>query len=460
MASRMIGIEIGPGGLQLAQVQNGAVTATASARIPQGLMAEGRVTDAAAMGALIRDTMAARNIRGRACALALPPQLVTAQHLTLPVMSRAELKLNLPFEFRDILSGELSAYDFDYIVLSVDDREMRLYAAAALRSAVEEYRSILKLAGLTLQLAVPAEMAWVDFLRSRQGLPRKISILSRSARRLYLYADGEFITGKELPFPEPDAAIRRAVNLYNFSLPVGEAPLQDLIFCGDGPPPDLPGITIHPVSRLLDNVPPQCALAAAAALHRAVPAPKAKLTTDKNVMNLVRVQKEFDHRKMLPLVALLTGAILAFAYFGILLPLNQKTQAYNALSVRQEQLAQANTRLLEFDAVQQDYLRHSDALMTDLEVNLVSRNEILTLVRDSIVPNAVVQDMTVNGNILTMNLSGITLEDVGALVMKLESCDLVQQAGILSATADDGTQARILISVTLANSGEGGEQND
>lgn len=460
MASSMIGIEIRPDGLRLSQVRSGKITAAASARIPQGLVLDGLVTGPAAMGALIRDTLALRGIRGRACALVLPPQIVTAQHLRLPAMSRTELKLNLPFEFRDILPGALSDYEFDYITTSMDAGEMKLYAAAVPRGVVEDYRSLLKMAGLTLTLAVPAELAWLNLLRSRDDLPRKLCILEpgQSIYRLSIYSDGEFVTGKDIPLSS-DEAIRRVLNLYNFSLPMGEAPLTDLIFCGDMPDGmDIAGMTVHPASRLLDGVPPQCALSAAAALQKEIPSRGA--SPHKAAMNLVRVRKEFDHKKMLPIVALLAGALLTFAYFGFLIPLNEKARAYNALSDRQEQLAQANARLLEWGEIRQDYLRYSDAQLTETEANLVSRTDILTLIESAVAPKAGIKDITVNNNVLTMNLSGITLEDAGSLVTELETWGSVQQAGILSATADDGQNARILISVTLASSGKGGEQND
>ena len=168
-------------------------------------------------------------------------------------------------------------------------------------------------------------------------------------------------------------------------------------------------------------------------------------------MNLVRRPKEFDSRKMIPLVCLLAAAMLCFAWLGILRPLGEKTRAYNDLSQLRDQLTQANERLLEFDAVQQDYIRYSPEMLTESEGILADRTEVLTLVAQDIAPWATVENFSINGNILTMNLSGITLEDAGALTARLEAATQVRQAVILSATADDGQQARILLSITLEN---------
>ena len=98
MVSNMIGIAIESRRLNLAVIRSGNVTAQASVRLPQGLAEKGRVTDRAALAALIRETLSARGIRIRSCALVLPRERILTRQLQLPAMEPAELKLNLPFE--------------------------------------------------------------------------------------------------------------------------------------------------------------------------------------------------------------------------------------------------------------------------------------------------------------------------------------------------------------------------
>ena len=158
--------------------------------------------------------------------------------------------------------------------------------------------------------------------------------------------------------------------------------------------------------------------------------------------------------KMLPLVALLAAALLAFAKFGTLDPLEAKARAYNDLSSRQARLEQANHRLLEYDDLFQDYIRYGESQMRSSETDLVSRSQILSLVESTIAPLARVDNLTVNGNTLTANLSGITLDGAGDLVARLEQQEGVLQAGILSATADDGSRAHILLTITFGSKEE------
>lgn len=177
------------------------------------------------------------------------------------------------------------------------------------------------------------------------------------------------------------------------------------------------------------------------------------VTAAKRTMNFARHRPSFDTAKMLPFVLVLVLAVGGFAKFGILDPLNKKAAAYTDLSAKQEQLNMLHTRLLDFDALQQQYDRYSFGLMTGTEASLVSRGDSLALIEQEVAPYAAIESFAVNGNVLSLNLSGITLEDAGTMVSALEASPLVSRASILSATAEDGKNARIFISVLLSKEG-------
>lgn len=324
MASKMIGIEIGSATLKLTVVQGDQVLSAASARMPEGLVQEGRVTVPAAMTGLLKNMMKENGIRGGRCALVLPPQITVCQHLALPVMSEAELKLNLPFEFRDYVGRDAEEYDYDYIVAGIHDGLMDLYAAAARRSIVEEYWSIFKKAGMTLKLAMPAEMAWLNLIARQKTLPGKLAIvdIGHHNTRVNIFADGNFVMGKDIEyagqhFDEAIAAethvdahtariqkeanlhqvqsadflqhaygalaieIMKTLNFYNYSSPAGEAQLQDICFCGGGSMIEplctaiisATGMTPHHIRQLInmegmtEAATPLCGLAIGAAVQ-------------------------------------------------------------------------------------------------------------------------------------------------------------------------------------------------
>ena len=200
LSSRMIGVEFGSTTLKMAVCVGGKVKDMAVAKMPEDLVREGRVTSPAAMTAFLKSMMKEYGIRGGNCAMVLPGSLVIAHHVTMPVMSEAELKLNLPFEFRDFVGKDGAKFDYDYAVMNVQDNVMELYAAAVRKDVVEEYYSIFKKAGLTLKVAIPAEMAWANLIAQAPNLPKKLCIvdIGHNTTRVNIFANGNFVMGKDI----------------------------------------------------------------------------------------------------------------------------------------------------------------------------------------------------------------------------------------------------------------------
>ena len=202
MSKKMIGIEIGADTLKLAQVKNGKILAMSANRMPDHMVSEGRVTAPATMSKFIKEALRASDIKGRDCAFVLPPQLVVSQKLTLPVMSANELKLNLPFEFKDYVGRNTDDYTFDYVITDVHDNVMELYAAAVRTDYVEEYYEIFRKAGLTMKIAVPAEMAWLNVINNVKNCPESLCIIDigHEKTRINIYRDRQFVMGKDIEY--------------------------------------------------------------------------------------------------------------------------------------------------------------------------------------------------------------------------------------------------------------------
>lgn len=325
MASKMIGIEIGNDTLKMAVVKNGTVRQMAVERLPENLVRDGRVTTPAAMITFLKAMMKKHKIRKGDCALVLPPQIVVCQPVTLPQMTEAELKLNLPFEFRDYIGKDMAKYEFDYIVLSIKGGMMNLYAAAARKDLVEEYYNIFKKAGLILKVATPAEMAWLNAVAANKNLPKELAILDigYQTTRLNIFSNGNFIMGKDIemggqmldetiaafqqvdpyvartrkesnmehvlsselmndPYATIAIEVMKILSFYNYSYHAGENQLQDIYYCGGSSHIEelrttvvkATDMTLHHAHRLLNmnNIDEDyalyCGLAAGAALQK------------------------------------------------------------------------------------------------------------------------------------------------------------------------------------------------
>lgn len=322
MNSKIIGVEFGSDTLKLAVCSGGKITDMAVERLPDGLVSEGRVTVPATMIQFIKDMCAEHKIRRGPCALVLNSKNIIARTVQMPIMGEAEMKLNLPFEFRDFVGKEGSKYEYDYAVSQVRDNIMDLYAAAVRKDVLEEYSSILHKAGLTLKAAMPEEMAWLNLIRATENEPKKLCIVDVGAEhtRVNIFADNRYVMGKDIDiggkdidkviaaaenveplvaraykeentdkvlslpecvdiYAELSVEIMRIINFYCSSTPDGNE-LKDIYFCGGNASIDelrtavikRTNFTPHHIRRLVNQDGPDyvsafCALAAGAAMQ-------------------------------------------------------------------------------------------------------------------------------------------------------------------------------------------------
>lgn len=169
----------------------------------------------------------------------------------------------------------------------------------------------------------------------------------------------------------------------------------------------------------------------------------------KQTMNFVHHQSSFNPKKVVPIVLVIVIFAALFTKFGIMDPLAKKTAAYAELAMKQEQLAAINAKLTGYDELAMKYGRYSYGWMSETEVNMVSRMDVLNLVEKEIANKAVIDNMAVNNNVLTLNIHGITLEQASDMVKRLENNDLVQSAYVYTAVAEEAEEAQIFISINL-----------
>lgn len=206
MAGKMIGIEVGSDTVKMVLLSNGQVKQMAIQQLPENLVREGWVTSPDAMANFLKEMRKHYHIPGGNAALVLSPRTVLAHRVSMPMMSQQQLELNLPFEFRDFVGQDGAKYHYDYAVMDTkktDDGQsdqLELFAAAARKELLESWHTIFRKAGLTLKIAVPAEMAWLNLVRQAKNAPKELCILDigYSSTFVYIYADGKFMMGKEI----------------------------------------------------------------------------------------------------------------------------------------------------------------------------------------------------------------------------------------------------------------------
>lgn len=174
----------------------------------------------------------------------------------------------------------------------------------------------------------------------------------------------------------------------------------------------------------------------------------------KKTMNFVHHQSSINLKKLVPVLLVICIAAALFAKFGFMDPLAKKTAAYNELTLKQEQLAAVNTKLAGYDELALEYGRYSYGWMNDTEVNMVSRMDVLNLIEKEIANKAVIDNIAVNNNVLTLNIHGITLEQASTMVKSLEQQGLVDSAAVYNAVAEEAEEAKIFMSIILTKEAE------
>ena len=174
----------------------------------------------------------------------------------------------------------------------------------------------------------------------------------------------------------------------------------------------------------------------------------------KKTMNFVHHQSGINLKKLIPtlVLVLIIGAL--FAKFAILDPLAKRDVALGELTDKQTQLALINGKLTGYEELAQQYGRYSYGWMNETEVNMVSRMDVLQLVEQEISTKAIIDNMAVNNNVLTLNIHGITLEQASTMVRSLEERGLVESAAVYNAVAEQAKEAEIFMSIILTKEAE------
>lgn len=164
MAKSIVGVDLGSSHVKLVMREGGAVRAV-SRRLPNDIIEDGRVVAPETMAQLLRQVRAEEHVRARDCAVVLSPDQCYFRHVSLPPMTAGELKLNLPYEFRDYIDDDPASYVYDYAVdqMPLDDlgrpERLELYAAAVQQATVDDLDAMLHKAGFKLRGIFPPQMA-------------------------------------------------------------------------------------------------------------------------------------------------------------------------------------------------------------------------------------------------------------------------------------------------------------
>ena len=195
MAKSMIGIDAGVCELKIAVWDGKKVKKLLSIPMLENLVKDGVIVSYDAMADFIRESLRGTKISGQT-AVILPSNYTFLKRLSLPKMTRQQLEVNLPYEFRDFLTLGKDKYFYDYAVNTFVKNEegegesMDLLAACVEKQVIGDYRDMLRRCGYKLGAALPIECVYLNIIRAQKGYEDKefaFVDFGHSSTRLYVF---------------------------------------------------------------------------------------------------------------------------------------------------------------------------------------------------------------------------------------------------------------------------------
>ena len=212
MASSIVGVDIGTGSVKLSFRDGGGVRLV-SKPLPENIIGENDVVAPETLAALIGGLRKDERVGARDAVMVLGDNNTFFRHVTLPPMTDAELKINLPYEFRDYIDEDPESYVYDYAVDEVPLNEqgqpekLELYAAAASRKLIDDRANVLRKGGFRLKRVIPSQMAYTRLLQGyiernplEDGLHQVFIDIGYERVSVHLFQGWKFKASKTIDF--------------------------------------------------------------------------------------------------------------------------------------------------------------------------------------------------------------------------------------------------------------------
>jgi hypothetical protein len=173
----------------------------------------------------------------------------------------------------------------------------------------------------------------------------------------------------------------------------------------------------------------------------------------KTTMNLIAEEQRASTLFRAILVVILVALLLAAGYIYGVEGINDKiAEKESYVASLQSQLDGYYAKLSDYAEVAANYRKYSYGYMSEQEVAIVDRIDILDVIESEIMTIAIINRVTIAGNIVAVQFTGLTLEEISNLMLKLEAHDIVSAVSVSTAGTNEkesGLTANMVI--TFAN---------
>ncbi len=171
----------------------------------------------------------------------------------------------------------------------------------------------------------------------------------------------------------------------------------------------------------------------------------------KRSINLMLIdEKKIKPTRAFPGILLIIALAVLFSKYLVMDRLVAMSRASGSVSDIRASLAEASNALKQYEGIEDTYAHMTNKDMTNEELNRVDRVKVLELVSDYILNRGKARSWSVSGNVLTVDVSDKSLENLNLLARKIEQSPIVDTCVITAAQKDLDKGASGLSSTSLS----------
>ncbi len=163
----ILGIDVRHGKLSLSILRGGKLHKTAWADIPGNIVDDYKILSEKLFSEFLKDKMKENGIKAKKAVCVISDTDLVIRSFEMPAMDDEQLKLNVPFEFSDYISGDMKEYIFDFVKRDTEQKEGSNISLIAYAVPIEYIRKVgttLRMAGIRLERAVPETLCYETLL--------------------------------------------------------------------------------------------------------------------------------------------------------------------------------------------------------------------------------------------------------------------------------------------------------
>ena len=165
-------------------------------------------------------------------------------------------------------------------------------------------------------------------------------------------------------------------------------------------------------------------------------------------------QKKIDLRIAVPAIVLIIALAFAFGKFAVADRLIKVSRAQGEAAALRSDLASSYRRLDSFGELTDLYAHYTFSGMTDEEVHRTDRAEVLNLLRDVVRPRVTVDAWTLKENVLTIDMTAGSLQEINRTVQQVETEDIVSFCTVNTAKTNEAPRSTVRAGDGSAQAGE------